>query len=78
MLVNSTDFKNRVGKYLKLAKDEEIIILKNGRQVVKLVPVSDTSTPITKKLKGMFKDNRDIDLKKERNERLAKKYEDTH
>ena len=78
MLVNSTDFKNRVGKYLKLAKDEEIIILKNGRQIVKLVPVSDASTPITKKLKGMFKGCRDIDLKKERSERLTKKYEDTH
>jgi hypothetical protein len=31
MLVNSTDFKNKVGLYLKLAKEEEIIILKNEK-----------------------------------------------
>jgi prevent-host-death family protein len=72
MLVNSTEFKNKVGLYLKLAKNEEVIILKNGRQIVKLVPVDDTSTPITKKLKGMFKECGNVDLDKVRNERLEK------
>lgn len=75
MLVNSTDFKNKVGLYLKLAKSEEIIILKNGRQIVKLVPVDDTNAPITNKLKGMFKDCGNVDLERERKERLSKKHE---
>lgn len=78
MLVNSTDFKKKVGLYLKLAKDEEIIILKNGRQIVKLVSVNDASAPITQKLKGMFKDCGKVDLEKERTERLSKKYENTY
>lgn len=77
MLVNSTEFKNKVGKFLQLAYQEEIVITKNGRQIIKLVPINDHSTPITNKLKGMFKECADIDLEKEKNERLAK-YENSY
>lgn len=36
MIVNSTDLKNNLGKYLRLAAREEIIILSNGRRIARL------------------------------------------
>lgn len=36
MIVNSTDLKNNLGKYLRLAAREEIIISSNGRKVARL------------------------------------------
>ena len=36
MIVNATDLKNNLGKYLRLSAGEEIIITSNGRKVAKL------------------------------------------
>jgi prevent-host-death family protein len=36
LIVNSTDLKNNLGKYLRLSAGEEIIITSNGRKVAKL------------------------------------------
>lgn len=36
MLVNATDLKNNLGKYLREAMREEIVIVSNGRKVAKL------------------------------------------
>lgn len=36
MIVNSTDLKNNLGKYLRLAAREEIIISSNGRKIARL------------------------------------------
>ena len=37
MRVNTTDLQNAFGKYLALAEDEDIIVVKNGKTVAKLV-----------------------------------------
>ncbi|WAM34671.1 type II toxin-antitoxin system Phd/YefM family antitoxin [Caldicellulosiruptor morganii] len=76
MIVNATEFKMRVGKYLKLAEKEEIIITKNGRQVAKLTPIRKSGTSAVDFLYGLLENysNKDIDVKQLRNERL-KKYE---
>lgn len=37
MRVNSTDLQNAFGKYLALAEKEDIVVLKNGRSVAKLI-----------------------------------------
>lgn len=37
MVVNVIEFKMRVGKYLKMVEKEEIIIIKNGKEIVKIV-----------------------------------------
>jgi prevent-host-death family protein len=37
MIVNSTDLKNNLGKYLRLSAREEIIITNNGRKVARVV-----------------------------------------
>lgn len=80
MIINATEFKNRVGKYLEIANKEDIIILKNGKQVAKLISVDRPLTPNVEGLMGLIrkspKVNKDIDLEQIREERL-KKYEST-
>jgi prevent-host-death family protein len=41
MIVNSTDLKNNLGKYLRLSAREEIIITSNGRKVARLSAYED-------------------------------------
>ncbi len=41
MIVNSTDLKNNLGKYLHLSAKEDIIITSNGRKVAKLSAYED-------------------------------------
>lgn len=71
MIINATEFQNNVGKFLKLAQEQEIIITKKGRQIVKIVPLGE-EVPITKSLKGSLKDVGDVDIAKAREERLSK------
>ena len=73
MIVNATDFKNKVGKYITAAVKEDVIITKNGRQVVKLVAINKNNTPITNNLIGAIKNASQIDVEKEREERLSQK-----
>jgi prevent-host-death family protein len=73
MIVNATEFKNKVGKYIVVANKEDVIITKNGRQVVKLVAIDKDSAPITNSLVGAIKNTSEINIEKEREERLNKK-----
>jgi prevent-host-death family protein len=41
MIINATDLKNNLGKYLRLSAREEIIITSNGRKVAKLSAYED-------------------------------------
>ena len=41
MRVNTTDLQNAFGKYLSLAEKEDIIIVKNGKSVAKLIHYTD-------------------------------------
>jgi prevent-host-death family protein len=42
MIINSTNLKNNLGKYLRLSAREEIIITSNGRKIAKLSAYEDT------------------------------------
>ncbi len=42
MIVNATDLKNNLGKYLRAAAREEIVITSNGRKVARLSAFEDT------------------------------------
>jgi prevent-host-death family protein len=75
MIVTATQFKNNMGKYLKLAKKQEIIITRSGKSIAKIVPLNGDETPITDSLIGILEGDKNVDLKREREERL-KKYED--
>lgn len=63
MIVNATDLKNNLGKYLRLSAREEIVITSNGRKVAKLCACEDLEKAAT-----------DNGLIKER----AESYEVTH
>lgn len=41
MIVHSTDLKTNLGKYLNLVATEDIIILKSGKPVAKMIPCDD-------------------------------------
>lgn len=47
MLITATEFKTNIGKYLTLVNDEEIIITKNGKGIVKLTPLKEDNWKIT-------------------------------
>lgn len=41
MRVNSTELQNSFGKYLNLLEQEDIIVMKNGKSVAKLIAYQD-------------------------------------
>ena len=41
MVITATELKMNIGKYLKLANEEDVIITKNGRWVAKLVKTNE-------------------------------------
>ncbi|PKM93756.1 MAG: prevent-host-death protein [Firmicutes bacterium HGW-Firmicutes-1] len=43
MIVHSTDLKTNLGKYLNLVATEDIVILKSGKPVAKMIPCDDWS-----------------------------------
>ena len=72
--ITATDFKTNLGKYLVLAGREDIHITKNG------VDIAVLSAPKSKrswldKYAGIIPETADLDVKKMRGERAAKKYE---
>jgi len=44
MIVNATDLKNNLGKYLRLSATEDIIVSSNGRKIARLSAYSDSET----------------------------------
>lgn len=71
MIITSTEFKNKVGEYIEMAKKQEIIISKNGKSIVKIVPIEDEA-PVTKSLRGAFDKAAGLDLNDAKEERLKK------
>lgn len=47
MIVNSTDLKNNLGKYLRLSAKEEIIITSSGRKIARLSAYEEIETSAT-------------------------------
>lgn len=76
MIVNATEFKTRVGKYLEIVDKEEVVITRNGREVAKLVPITKKGTPNADFLYGLLADSEEKDMTKKqiRGERVNKKY----
>jgi len=76
LIITATEFKNKVGKYLKAAQEEDVIISKNGKYIAKLTTVKEYEYPATENLVGVFEKTADYSIKDAREERL-KKYEST-
>ncbi|MEL7656481.1 antitoxin Phd_YefM of type II toxin-antitoxin system [Desulfitobacterium sp. LBE] len=74
MFITATELKENMGKYLTLASEEEIIIMRNGKAVAKLSKVEDNKIEVAKSLFGILPKEASLELARE--ERL-KKHEST-
>jgi prevent-host-death family protein len=71
MRVSSTELKMNMGKYLKRAAIEEIIITKNGKDVALLTNVESKRKEALKSLRGIMK-GAVVTREEIRTERLAR------
>ncbi len=74
MIITATEFKNRVGIYLEMAQNEDVIITKNGKYAARLTTAGKNDYPLTENLIGVFEKAAVYDTDAVRQERL-KKYE---
>lgn len=70
MLVNSTEFQNNVGKYIDIADKQEVIIIRNGHPVARLVGMDKSISFLSDRLSGILP--QDVDLSVEKGERLKR------
>ncbi len=69
--VTATEVQNNFGKYLQMVQTgEEIIILRNGKEMARLISHDKSVSFLTDSLIGVLKN--DYDDKAERAERMAK------
>lgn len=78
MTATATEIKNNFGQYLAAVQSgDEIIIVKNGKEVARIVSRSSTVSFLTDSLTGVLK--KDYDDKKLRAERIeARESSDRH
>lgn len=73
-IASATEIKNNFGKYLEMViNGREVIITKNGIEVGRLIPKSQSISYLTDSLTGIIKGK--YDLKKEKAKSLGRKYE---
>ena len=72
MIVTTAEFKTDLDKYIEMTAVEDIFITKDGKTVAKLV---NPKISAVESLRGILKNAGEIDVRKEREERLGK-YED--
>ncbi len=70
MTVTATEFKVNLGKYLLLAKTQDIYISKNGKKIAKLTTPDYDKLNVLDSLVGIIPKDEDIDEDKARSERL--------
>ena len=73
-MATATEMKNQFGKYLQMViNGNEVIITKNGQEIGRMIPKSQTISYLTDSLTGILKGNYDLDA--EREAVLKEKYE---
>ena len=73
-ITTATEMKNNFGKYLDMIiRGNEVIITKNGKEIGRLIPKSQSVSFLTDSLTGIIKE--DYDLKQEKEKELKSKYE---
>ena len=69
----ATEMQNNFGRYLNLVMSgQEVIVTKNGREVVRFIPQNAVVSYLTDSLTGILKE--DYSLEKVKTERLTQKY----
>lgn len=71
MIITATELKANIGKYLQLAKTQDIIVTKNNKPIAKLTGVRENKLDILNNLVGIIKDD-SYTLEDARRDRLAK------
>ena len=70
-MVTATELQNNFGKYLQYVQDgEEVIILRNGKEVARLISHEKSVSYLTDSLVGVLKGN--YDEKQLKAERMSK------
>lgn len=66
--VSATEFQNNFGKYLQYVQNgNDVIILRNGKEVARLISYEKSITFLTDSLVGVLKNDYNLDnIKKER------------
>jgi antitoxin (DNA-binding transcriptional repressor) of toxin-antitoxin stability system len=54
MLITATELRNNLAKYLSLAGKEDIIIIRNGKQIAKLTGIQGDRETVTDTLIGII------------------------
>lgn len=68
-IASATEVQNNFGKYLSLVqKGQDVLILKNGKEVARMISKEKSSQFLSETLLGVLKN--DYDEKQEREERL--------
>jgi prevent-host-death family protein len=69
----ATEVQNNFGKFLKMAiEGQEVVILKNGTEVARLISRDRTVSFLTDSLVGVLKNNTGLDRESIRSERMEK------
>ena len=69
----ATEIKNNFGKYLDMIiRGNEVVITKNGKEIGRLIPKSQSISFLTDSLTGLIKG--DYDVKEEKRKALESKY----
>ena len=71
MVITATELKTNIGKYLSIAMTEDIVITKNGKNIIKLTNLRQEKLDILDSLVGTIKD-RGITIEEAKAERLAR------
>jgi len=72
VIITATEFKNKVGNYLRKAQQKDIIITKNGRFAARLTTSGKNGHPLTESLIGVFEKAAAYDTATIKEERLKK------
>lgn len=67
----ATEVQNNFGRFLKMVQEgQEIVIMKNGTEVARLIPKGQTVSFLSDSLVGVL--SSDVDDKKARTERISR------
>ena len=58
-LVNITDFRKDLKKYAEMVKTEDIIVISNGKQIMKITDPAKNKVLRMKRLRGIAKTDQD-------------------
>lgn len=72
MVVTATEFKTNLGKYLEMAKRQDILITKNGKSVARLTSPTVDKLAVLDGLAGIVPAGSSMDEEAIRDERLAR------